>query len=707
MGRLLTLLLFSRLSWLFGLRLSVRPVSSVHWAGAALRRQRGHLFPWAPVFLGCGVGVYFSLPLEPPVSWLLLCGGGGTGLLLAVRRLPETVAPLALAAGLVLLGLALAGARAHAVAAPQLGFRYFGPIEGRVIGIDRSASDVPRLTLDRVRLSRLAPERTPARVRVALHGDPALQARALRLAPGQRVALTGHLVSPGGPVEPGGFDFRRHAWFERIGAVGYTRTPVVLLEPAGSARRIDRARMALSRHVQARLPGETGAFAAALMTGDRSAMGQGTLEALRQTNLAHLLAISGLHMGLLTGFVFGAVRVLLLLPRRSRHLWPGKKIAALVALAAASGYLALSGGNIATQRAFIMVAVMLGAVLADLRALSLRSVALAALLLLCLRPEALLGPGFQMSFAATTALVCVFGALRGAPPLPRWARPLLALVLSSAVASLATAPFSMAHFNLVSRYGLLANLLAVPAMGLLAMPMAVLSALLLPLGLDGWALRVMAVGLDWILGVARAVAEYEGTVGLVVSPGPWVLPLVAAGGLMLMLWQGTGRWSGLVPLMLAAGLWIGTERPAMLISESGALVGVMTAKGRALSRPVGEGFTAKVWLENDGQGGGQEEAAALWPGGDGRLRRIALSKLEVVHLSGSRAAAAFAGCEGAQIVVSNAPLPAAGGCLLLDPQRLEKTGAIAFLQEGEELRMVTAKTETPRLWERGASSMDQ
>ncbi|WP_342707599.1 ComEC/Rec2 family competence protein [Alloyangia pacifica] len=680
---------------------------AVRWAGAALHAQRGHLFPWAPVFLGFGIGVYFSLPLEPPVRWLLLCGGGGAGLLLAAGRLPETAAPLALAGGLVLLGLALAGARAHAVAAPQLGFRYYGPIEGRVIGIDRSASDVPRLTLDRVVLSRVAPKRVPARVRVSLHGDPALQARALRLAPGQRVALTGHLVPPGGPVEPGGFDFRRHAWFERIGAVGYSRTPVVLLEPAGGSRRIDRARMALSRHVQARLPGETGAFAAALMTGDRSAMGQGTLEALRQTNLAHLLAISGLHMGLLTGFVFGAVRVLLLLPRRSRHLWPGKKIAALTALAAASGYLALSGGNIATQRAFIMVAVMLGAVLADLRALSLRSVALAALLLLCLRPEAMLGPGFQMSFAATTALVCVFGALRGAMSLPRWARPLLAMVLSSAVASLATAPVSMAHFNLVSRYGLLANLLAVPAMGLLAMPMAVLSALLLPLGLDRWSLGVMALGLDWILGVARAVAELEGTVGLVVAPGPWVLPLFAAGSLILMLWQGAGRWSGLVPLLLAGVLWIGTERPAMLVAESGALVGVMTAQGRALSRPVGDGFTAKVWLENDGQGGGQEVAAALWPGGEGRLRRITLGKLEVVHASGSRAASEIKGCAGAQIVVSNAPLPVFGDCMFLDPLRLKETGAVAIFQDAAGVRMKTSKTEPPRLWERGGSDPDR
>ncbi|WP_353472290.1 ComEC/Rec2 family competence protein [Salipiger sp. H15] len=687
MGRLLTLLL------------TRGPLR----AGAALRGQRGHLFAWVPVCLGAGIGGYFALPLEPGPLVLLGCGLLGAALLALGPWLPEDWAPPCIGAALLLAGLALAGGRAHLVAAPQLAFRYYGAIEGRVVAIDRSGSDAPRLTLDRVALQRVAPERTPERIRVALHGDGALQARALVPELGQRVMLTGHLAPPGGPVEPGGFDFRRHAWFERIGAVGYSRTPVLLSAEAGGGQWLPRARLALSLHVQQRLPGEVGAFAAALMTGDRSGMGQMTVEALRRTNLAHLLAISGLHMGLLTGFVFGAVRLLLLLPPRSRHRWPGKKIAALAALAAAAGYLALSGGNVATQRAFIMVAVMLGAVLADLRALSLRAVALAALLVLGLRPEALLGPGFQMSFAATTALVSVFGTAWGARALPGWARPGLALLVSSSVASLATAPFSMAHFNLVSHYGLLANLLAVPAMGLVAVPMAVLAALLLPLGLDGPALQGMALGLRWILGVAQEIAGWEGAVGQVVAPGPAVLPLVTLGGLVLLLWQGSGRWAGAAPLFLGIGLWVQAERPALLISESGALVGVMTAKGRALSQPAGEGFVAGLWLENDGQAGDQARAAALWPGPEGRVRRAVVGTDEVLHVSGSRAAAGVSGCDGAAILVSNAPMPPDKGCEIFDPERLARTGAVAFWPTPEGLRMKTVRSATPRLWDGAAA----
>ncbi|MCR8547341.1 ComEC family competence protein [Salipiger sp. P9] len=663
---------------------------------AGLTRQRGHLFPWVPVALACGIGLYFALPAEPPVWALVLAACVGAGLLALSRRLGVGHAPLVAALALVALGGALAGGRAHQVAGPLLGFRYYGPVEGRVVGIDRSASDALRLTLDRVVLARMAPQQTPQRVRVALHGAQGV----LDPSPGQIVILTGHLAPPGGAAEPGGFDFRRHAWFQRLGAVGYTRTPVLLLTPAQGGQWVLRARMWLSARVQAALPGEAGAFAAAIMTGDRSGMGQEALTALRHSNLAHLLAISGLHMGLLAGFVFGAVRLALLLAPQSRHHWPGKKLAAGCALAAAAGYLALSGGNVATERAFVMAAVMLVAVLFDRRALSLRAVALAALIVLLLRPEALLGPGFQMSFAATVALVAVFGALRDRGTergMPSWARPALALVVSSATASLATAPVAMAHFNLMSHYGLLANLVAVPVMGLLVVPMAVVAALLLPFGLDGLALAVMRPGLDWILYVARGVSGWEGALGYVVAPGPAVLPLLALGALFLCLWQTRLRWAGLAPMALAAASWSLSARPDILIADTGTLVGVLTERGRALSRESGAAFLAGIWLENDGQGGGQAAAAGLWPGGaPERTARIALAGLRVTHLQGKRAAGAFAGCTGPELVVSSVDLPEMPGCDIYDPARLRETGSVAVWLEAKGPRVVTAAGR--RLW---------
>ena len=668
---------------------------------AGLLGQRGHLFPWVPVFLAIGIGGYFALRFEPPVWALISSGLGGLVLICLHRWCGALSGTLLLAAGLVACGAALAGARAQMVAAPLIEYRYYGPIEGRIVDIDRSASDAVRLTLDQVVLERMAPDRRPERVRVALHGEQGY----IDPAPGMRVILTGHLSAANGPVEPGGFDFRRHAWFQRLGAVGYTRTPVLNLEEPGPGLRIFAARMALSERVQNGLPGETGAFAAAIMTGDRSGMGQGTLTALRHSNLAHLLAISGLHMGLLAGFVFGVLR-LGLIGFALRH--PVKKFAATGALAVAAGYLALSGGNVATERAFVMVAVALLAVLSDRRAISLRAVAIAALIVLLLRPEALLGPGFQMSFAATTALVAVFAALRHIPPDrrgPKVLRAAGAVVLSSLVAGLATAPVAMAHFNIVSHYGLLANLVSVPLMGVLVMPAAVLAALLMPLGLDWIGLALMKPGLDWILSVAHRVSGWDGAVGTVVAPDPVVLPLLALGMLFVLLWQGRLRWAGVAPATLAGLLWVQTDRPPVLIASDGRLVGVMGVEGRALSRVRGNGFAAEVWLENDGDGADQPGAAARWPGGlDAAVVGHALGTGALWHVPGKRAAEQFSGCAKGDVVVSPVPLPRLD-CLTFGPEDLEKSGAVALWPSDTTLpHMLTARQVSgQRIWHGAAA----
>ena len=398
----------------------------------ALDYQRGHLFLWVPVCLAIGVGGYFALRFEPEAvelasigAALLVCGAITVWVAADVRPIPVALA-------LVLCGVLLAALRANFVAEPVLGFRYYGPIEGRVIAVDRSLSDKIRLTLDDVVLERMAPSRTPARVRVSLHGPIHFDAK-----PGLRVMMTGHLSPPQGPVEPGGFDFRRMAWFNKLGAVGYTRTPALVsapVDPGATGLWVHRLRARISAAVQTALPGRSGAFASAVTTGDRSGMDQKVLEDLRASNLAHLLAISGLHMGLITGFLFAAIRLCLALVPWVALRWPTKKLAAALCLVAGAFYYALSGGNVATERAFIMVSVMFVAILLDRRAITLRAVAIAAIIVLVLRPETLISPGFQMSFAATTALVAVFNALRewNGPSLPKWARPVLALVLSSA-----------------------------------------------------------------------------------------------------------------------------------------------------------------------------------------------------------------------------------------------------------------------------------
>lgn len=649
---------------------------------AILLGQRGHLFPWAPVCLALGIGGYFALRAEP--GWPLYAALAGAAALCAgaALRWPGGWSALGWAAALVAAGGLLAGLRATGVAAPVLEWRYYGPIEGRVVALDRSASDALRVTLDRVVLARIAPERRPGRVRITLRGPPAVPR------PGQRIMTTGYLAPPQGPSEPGGFDFRRYAWFRGLGAVGYTRNPVLGVTPPGADPGagifVFALRMAAAERVRAVLAGDVGGFAAAVTTGDRSAIGQEALAALRASNLAHLLAISGLHMGLLAGFVFAALRLgLSLMPAVALRL-PVRKIAAIGALIAAAFYLILSGGNVATERAFVMTAVVLGALLVDRRAFSLRAVALAALIVLTLRPESLLGAGFQMSFAATTALVAVFGWLRDAEirPGPPWLRRVAAVVISSAVAGAATAPVAAAQFNTLSYYGLLANLLSVPLMGALVIPAAVLAALLAPLGLESAGLVPMGLGLRWILGVARFVSALDGAQGYVVSPGGLVLPLLALGMLWLILWQGRARLAGLAPATLAMLLWAGAERPAVLVAGDGALVGVMTDAGRALSKPRGAGFAAANWLENDGDPAAQAEAAARWPDTGGRIRRIAAGPVRIVHVIGKRGAAGFDGCAKGEVVIASVPLAVAGPCEIFDPERLRRTGSLAIGKAG-------------------------
>ena len=319
------------------------------------------LFGWVPVCLAIGIGAYFNMSKEPDVVMLGLWVVCGLAALVLSRLVSTAYAPLLIGLVIILTGAGLAKARVTLVDAPVLTFRYYGPIEGRVVAIDRSGSDAVRLTLDQVVLARMSPARTPERVRVSLHGaQPVTDVTA-----GDHLVLTGHLSPPSGPAEPGGFDFQRHAWFLQLGAVGYTRTPVLRIKPRAAddwRTRIFGMRMAISQAVQRDMPGETGAFAAAIMTGDRSGMGQDTIANLRASNLAHLLAISGLHMGLLTGFIFAVIRYGLALMPGVALRWPTKKIAAVCALIVGAFYLALSGGNVATERAFIMVAVMLVAV---------------------------------------------------------------------------------------------------------------------------------------------------------------------------------------------------------------------------------------------------------------------------------------------------------------------------------------------------------
>lgn len=669
------------------------------WPLQTLLEARGLLFPWVAVFIGCGVGLWFALPFEPGRTFYLLVAALAALAVMVRFAGPELLHPVAIILACVAVGVLACGIRAHSVAAPMLEFRYYGPVQGRIVEIDRSQSDALRLTLDRVVLQDVAPQRTPVKVRVSIGKSDLVPE------PGQVVILTAFLSAPEGPSEPGGFDFRRMAFFDQLGAVGYSRTPVLLWEAADpGAQVINRLRTRLSAGIMAAVPGDAGAFASGVMTGDRSGIGQDTVKALRDSNLAHLLAISGMNMAFLTAFVFALVRYgVALVPPLALRM-NSKKVAAVAAFGVALFYLLLSGANVATERAFLMVSVMLGAVLFDRRALTLRSVALAGIALLLVQPESLAEPGFQLSFAATVVLIAGFGQIEGRilkGRLPRWIMPLFTLVLSSVLAGAATAPFAAAHFNRFTDYGLIANLLTVPVMSLL-MAAGATAALLAPLGLAAPAFWVMEMSSRWILFIAHWIAGLDGAVTPIPAPGPWVLPLVALAGIWAVLWRGKTRLAAVAPLMVGFALWGVVERPVLLISSDGSLAGLMGDAGRAISGAHGAGFTAESWLENDGDLALQQVAAkrAGFTGPKG-AREFTLNGWRGVMLSGKGAAAALPqACSRADLVVLAAavePVAAPAGCLVIDRDVLRATGALSVEADVDSLRLTPVR-RVARIW---------
>lgn len=677
-----------------------------------LERQRGHLLPWAPVFFAIGILIYFNLRFEPkPLIVYTLCV-----LLVFItalfwhRKIHSFWVFFLVAFMLIALGFTTILWRAHNVAAPVLKNHYQGTIEGRIIKIDKSFSNKPRLTLDNVVLDGIAPALTPSKVRVSLHHD---DIKNTHLIEGLNLRIIGYLSPPSGSTEPNGFDFKRYAWFQGIGAMGYSRNVPEIRDRDSETYpifiKINRIRHHIGRWLLANMPKQTAPFGVAIITGDRSFIESTVIDNLRKTNLSHLLAISGLHMGLLTGLVFMNVRLLwnFLLPHTNGRIV--KKVAAVCALACAFVYLLFSGGNVATERAFIMVSVIMVAVLLDRQALSLRSVGLAALIILLHRPESVINPGFQMSFSATIALITGFQHLKKLDlknklKNTKWLEYIFILLFSSFIAGLATAPFSIAHFNQYTTYGLIANMLSVPLMGMVIIPGALLAAILYPFGLSAIGFWFMNLGISWILGVAAHIGQIEGATYPIVTPYGFVLGIVALSFLFLTLWQGKGRFIGVFGFIVAFAFWINTERPLLLISETGGLIGKNTPYGRVLNKESGDGFTAIVWLENDGDRANQKLAAQRQGfQGNKTEKRFSIGRVSIVHLSGKNIIqiAEKACAQENTWVITAAVLPKLkGDCLLFDAKKMKQLGAVAISldSKGNPVIKSAQQKQGQRLW---------
>jgi competence protein ComEC len=661
----------------------------------------GRLLPWVPVAYGAGIALYFTASSEP-VLWGSLATAVGfcmaAFLLRRSRFFVAAVMVAAIAAGFATATVRTAGLSHTVLTRPIYSVSLSGFVETRDIRekTDRfvlrvMAMDAPRLStrLERVRLS----------VKKGTAPDV-----------GSFVELKARLLPPLTPLRPGAYDFSRDLFFQGIGASGFVMGAIKVAEPpeVGGlhlryAAFMQGLRDGIDARIRSRLDGDQRAIATALLTGRRDAITEPVNDAMFISGLGHVLSISGYHMAVVAGVVFFAVRALLALIPGLTVSFPIKKWSAAAALAAAAFYLLLSGAEVATQRSFFMTAVVLIAVMVDRRAITFRTLAVAAMIVLVMAPEALVHPSFQMSFMATLGLVALVQI--GMPRLfatpensatarvAMWGgRELVTLLLASFIAGLATTPYAAFHFHRVTPYGVLANLGAMPVVSALVMPAGLLGLLAAPFGLDGFFWWLMGLGIDWMILVSQWVANLPGAIGRIGAFG--IGPLIAAScGIILMgLLRTPLRWSGAF-LLAGSIVWVlGAHQPDILISADGRAVAVRGKDLRLhLMRTGKDAFLVKEWLAGDADARNAADTSLA----------DAVSCDEagcVVEIAGGgfvaqvqRPEAIMDDCERAALIITARQTPSDCGASVIDRARLARQGSLALWRRGNGFAVEAAK----------------
>ena len=574
--------------------------------------------------MGLGCAAYFALKSEPPI-WPLLVGAiisvGCAAM--AWSRGTWRIIPFTLVA-FAAMGLLLAKARSDAVAAPiaEASGEPIG-IEGWVVDVSSPGARGARVVLAPTWMQDTAAERIPHRLSVSLRGEAPR--------PGTPLSLRAIVNPPPGPASPGAFDFGRNAWFQSIGgsALAITEPRAVMLDPPPWQLRlkmeINGARFDLGRRIVARLGPETGGIATAMVTGHEAWVDPADEQAMRDSGLAHILSISGLHMAIVGGFVFFAVRL-------GVAAWPwlvlrvpGKKVAAWAGVLAVGVYLLVSGAPPPAERAAIVAWVAFAAILLDRRAISMNALALAAIIVLLRRPESVVQPGFQMSFAATAALVALAEAwpkrlkeidvpwpIATVQRVGSW---LFAAVAASFVAGLATGPFAMQHFNRSAVFGLFANLAVAPISSFVMMPALAVGAVMEAAGWGGPVLWLAGESIGWMMAIGRFTASLPGAVALIPSAPAIALPVAFVGLLFVCLWSGRLRWLGL-PFACAVLLWPRATPPDVWVGAEGTNLAVRVADTAELVRPRVRLFAAEIWSRRRGltlaQDGAERTCRRSW-----------------------------------------------------------------------------------------------
>jgi len=647
--------------------------------------------PWLAVAFAGGIAAWFVLPgISDWLAWLALCAGLALAALAALRsegRHPLLRAGIASLALMLAAGTTIVWSKSALVGAPALERPQVATLTGRIVAREeRGAEDRVRLTL----VARGVEGRDTARVRVNL---PAKN-DAPGLVEGTVVRLKARLMPPASPMLPGSYDFARAAWFQGLAATGSALGKPTIVRVARSGTGLDRLQHALSRHVRDRLGGSPGAIAAAFASGDRGAIASADEEAMRDAGLTHLLSISGLHVSAVVAAAYVlAIRLLALWP------WLALRVrlpllAAAVGALAGLGYTLLTGAEVPTIRSCIGAVLVLLALALGRDPLSLRMVAVAAFVVMLFWPEAVVGPSFQMSFAAVIAIV----ALHGAAPVKRFLKPreegwaargarlLAMLLLTGVVIELALMPIGLFHFHRAGVYGALANVVAIPLTTFVTMPLIAL-ALLLDLAGLGWpAWWAAGKSLELLLALAHWTSAQPGSVALLPAMGRGTFALFVAGGLWLALWSGRVRLWALAPIALGCLLLARLHGPDVLVTGDGRHVAIVGESGELfVLRESKSDFAADNLREIAGV-----EATpvplARWPGAScsADFCVVALERYGArmtLLLSRSREyvepRALLAACERADVVVSDRRLP-----WYCRPRRLKADRALLALSGG-------------------------
>ncbi len=681
--------------------------------GDLFEAERERWLIWVPVLIGLGVAIYFSLSAEPRLSSGLGLFGFVVALGLTLRRYPalaRIVAVLAIMAG----GFLAAQIRTATVTAPVL-HAPIGPVvvNGRVAQVELQEKSA-RIVLENASVSGLKPEETPARVRVGLtrYSDiPKL---------GERISVTAKLFAPPSPAAPGARDFRRDLFFQRIGAVGYAvrKFKDTNADAAEGAPLLGRLRQAAAERISAVFPDKAEApqraIALALLAGERGPIPDDVNNAMRDSGLSHLLAISGMNITIAAGLIYFTLRLGFAAIPWIALRFPIKKWAAAGGLLGAVLYTEFVGAPVSAERSMITTGFVMLAIILDRSALTLRLVAISATLLILFEPETLMGPSFQMSYGAIVALVVLYerwqfrghGA-RGSNPLRRILLYLAGIAVMTVVASSASAVFAIYHFQQNAFYGLGANLLAVPIHDLWIMPWGIASYLLMPFGLESLALRPMGWGISGMLATARLFAGFPGASGHYEAMPAAALALIVLGGLWFLLWTRRWRWLGLAPVLAGIALTLTTYSPDLLIAEDGKLVAIRTASGAiALSNRAHDRFTQSIWVQRAGEGDIKEhqpEALADAPEasdcGKG-LCRFTVAGHAAAIISDARGLQT--GCSTAlDVVISPLALHDCAAKLIIDKAVLARDGAtsVIFGPDGPVVSTVR-QTTGERPWTR-------